>query len=262
MANKTISNYTTQASFASGDQILMQRGSTYYKVLAENLVAHLDSDSLTQGATNRYATNANLNTWLGMRDTDDLAEGATNLYLTNERIDDRVSALIQNGTGVTWTYNDGANTLTPQVTLTPFNSDALAQGESNLYAETYSATITHAQILALNSNRIDLVTDVAGDKYFWPTGIIAKFNNVGTTAYNNNGINILDDTTGTTLFQFGSGLLNSSTDEVFAGTIPAANLDLALGATLSIQAATGNPTGGNASNSLLIVVIGHTFALG
>ena len=43
--------------------------------------------------------------------TDDLAQGASNLYLTNEAIDDRVAALVQNTSTVTWTYNDVANTL-------------------------------------------------------------------------------------------------------------------------------------------------------
>jgi len=34
----------------------------------------------------------------------------------NESVDDRVAVLIQNGTGITWSYNDTANTLTPTVT--------------------------------------------------------------------------------------------------------------------------------------------------
>lgn len=57
--------------------------------------------------------------------TTNLAEG-TNLYFTDERVDDRVAALIQNGTGITWSYNDGAGTLTPTVTITQY-TDELAQ---------------------------------------------------------------------------------------------------------------------------------------
>lgn len=45
-------------------------------------------------------------------DTDDLSEGATNLYFTNERVDDRVNALLVQGTNITLTYDDGAGTLT------------------------------------------------------------------------------------------------------------------------------------------------------
>jgi len=48
--------------------------------------------------------------------TDAVPEGSTNLYFTNERVDDRAAALIQNGTGITWSYNDTAGTLTPTIT--------------------------------------------------------------------------------------------------------------------------------------------------
>ena len=64
-------------------------------------------------------------------DTGQLAEGS-NLYFTDERVDDRVANLIKNGTGINWTYNDAANTLTPTVTLAPFSTSQLVEG-SNLY---------------------------------------------------------------------------------------------------------------------------------
>lgn len=56
----------------------------------------------------------------------------TNLYYTNERVDDEVNALIQDGTGISWVYDDTGNTLTPTVTLAPFNTGDLAEGV-NLY---------------------------------------------------------------------------------------------------------------------------------
>lgn len=43
--------------------------------------------------------------------TDDIDEGTLNKYYTDERVDDRVGALIQGGTNVTVSYNDGSNTL-------------------------------------------------------------------------------------------------------------------------------------------------------
>lgn len=64
-------------------------------------------------------------------DTDDISEGA-NLYFTNERADDRVAALIQNGTGISWAYNDGAGTLVPTISLSPFSTTDLSEG-TNLY---------------------------------------------------------------------------------------------------------------------------------
>lgn len=45
---------------------------------------------------------------------------------SNEKVDDRVAALIQNGTGISWSYNDVANTLTPTVSITQY-TDELAQ---------------------------------------------------------------------------------------------------------------------------------------
>lgn len=63
--------------------------------------------------------------------TTDLAEG-TRLYYTDERVDDRVSTLIQAGTGISWAYDDTLGTLTPTVTLAPFTTTNLAES-GNLY---------------------------------------------------------------------------------------------------------------------------------
>lgn len=81
--------------------------------------------------TNLYYTQARFDTAFSGKSTTDLSEG-TNLYYTNERVDDRVSALIQNGTGISWSYNDVGNTLTPTVTLLPFSTTDLSEG-TNLY---------------------------------------------------------------------------------------------------------------------------------
>jgi len=66
-------------------------------------------------------------------DTDDLSEGAVNKYATNENIDDRVSNLILDGTGLTWTYNNPANTFTGNVSLSSFDTDDLSEGAINKY---------------------------------------------------------------------------------------------------------------------------------
>lgn len=49
-----------------------------------------------------------------------------------EAAQDAAAALIQNGTGISFVYDDAANTLTPTVTLAAFSTSNLAEG-SNLY---------------------------------------------------------------------------------------------------------------------------------
>jgi len=65
-------------------------------------------------------------------DSDDISEGITNLYFTDERVDDRAAALIQDGTGLAWTYSDVGNTLTGNISLASFDTGDLSEG-SNLY---------------------------------------------------------------------------------------------------------------------------------
>lgn len=82
------------------------------------LLGGLGDDDHTQ-----YHTDTRALTWLGTRSTSDLPEGS-NLYFTDERVDDRVAALLVAGTGITLTYNDGANTLTIDGSALYTNEDA------------------------------------------------------------------------------------------------------------------------------------------
>tara|TARA_R100001443_G_scaffold69282_1_gene77851 strand:+ start:15160 stop:17994 length:2835 start_codon:yes stop_codon:yes gene_type:complete len=85
--------------------------------------------------------------------TSDLSEGS-NLYFTNERTDDRVSALIQNGTGLTWVYDDAAGTLTGTVSLSSFNTSQLSES-GNLYytdARARAAISENSTQLSYNSS--------------------------------------------------------------------------------------------------------------
>jgi len=74
--------------------------------------------------------------------TDALAEGSTNLYYTAERVDDRVSNLINGGTGITATYDDAGNMLTLSATQSDLNTDNFTEGSTNLFT-TAVRTRTH-----------------------------------------------------------------------------------------------------------------------
>ncbi|WP_373078706.1 hypothetical protein [Zhongshania sp.] len=54
------------------------------------------------------------------------------IHFTLEDVDDRVAGLIQNGTGLSWAYDDVGNSLTGTVSLAPFSTSDLSEG-SNLY---------------------------------------------------------------------------------------------------------------------------------
>jgi hypothetical protein len=89
----------------------------------------------------------NGNTGVVVLDTDDIDEGITNLYFTDERSDDRVAALIQDGTGLDWTYDDGGNTLTGDVnnlTVTEFASPNISQWTNDAGYITSSQTFVYS----------------------------------------------------------------------------------------------------------------------
>jgi len=104
-------------------------------LLSADLDTEAELEAQLTDVTNVYTNNDGALTDDDLSDntTDDLAEGTSNLYFTNERVDDRVATLIQNGTGLSWTYDDVNNTLTGNVSLSPFSTDDLAEGSTNKY---------------------------------------------------------------------------------------------------------------------------------
>ena len=100
-------------------------------------------------------------------DTDALSEGTTNLYFTNERVDDRVAALIDGGTGISATYNDAGNLLSLAVDFGEINTDNLTEGSTNRFftqartrnAFTYGTGIQHDGSGGLSVTQSDINTD-------------------------------------------------------------------------------------------------------
>lgn len=54
----------------------------------------------------------------------------------SEAVDDRVAALVQNTSSLSWTYNDAGNTLSATVSLSPFSTSDLAEGTSLYFTNT------------------------------------------------------------------------------------------------------------------------------
>ena len=88
--------------------IVMSSGKTITGTISD--ISNHDTDSLSEGSSNLYFTNARADARIAAATTGDLTEGS-NLYFTNERVDDRVAALLTAGTGITLSYDDAAGTL-------------------------------------------------------------------------------------------------------------------------------------------------------
>ena len=126
-------------------------------------------------------------------DTDNLSEGSSNLYFTNERVDDRVASLLQNGTGISFTYNDSSNTLTPVISLSSFDTDNLSEGSSNLYHTTERVQDIVGAMFSSNTETgitvsyedgdgtIDLVVATQSDNNFTTT-LLNKLNAIESNA--------------------------------------------------------------------------------
>lgn len=132
----------------------------YTDEMAQDAIATLIQNGT--GITWSYNDGANTLTptiSLSSFSTSNLSEGS-NLYYTDERVDDRVAALIQNGTGISWSYNDGSNTFTPTVSLSSFSTTNLSEG-SNLY---YTNARADARIALQAGNANGLATLDSGGK--------------------------------------------------------------------------------------------------
>ena len=134
-------NVTGQVSDISNHSTSdLSEGSSLYFTDARSFAAFdtrlgtKDTGDLAEGS-NLYYTIARWDTRLAQKTTDNITEGSTNLFFTNERTDDRVAALIQNGTGLTWTYDDTAATFTGVVSLSPFNTSQLSESGSLYFTE-------------------------------------------------------------------------------------------------------------------------------
>ena len=126
-----------RAQDAIGSIVQSGTGSTWEYQSGSSLKVNVNlnpftTDNLSEGSSNRYYSSALFDNDFSNKTTDALTEGTNNLYLTNERVDDRVSTLIQDNDAITWVYDDANDTFTPSISLSPFDTGDLSEG-SNLY---------------------------------------------------------------------------------------------------------------------------------
>ena len=104
------------------------------RIAETNVTQHEAALSITESQISdfgSYATTTALSSHTG--DTSNPhSVTASQLSDFAEAVDDRVAVLVQDGTGITWTYVDASNTLTGNVSLASFTTSDLSEG-TNLY---------------------------------------------------------------------------------------------------------------------------------
>jgi hypothetical protein len=141
-----------------------------------------------------------------------LAEDALPLGDFSESVDDRVAALIQNGTNITWTYDDPAGTLTPAIT-----SAALTRVDDTNVTLTLGGSPGSA---VLNATSITVGWSGLLDPSRGGTGISALGTGVATWLGTPSSANLaaaVTDETGSGALVFGSAPTIAS--PTFSGTI-------------------------------------------
>lgn len=138
------------------------------KASGGNVSGGADTDDLPVGATNKYYTTALHNTDFDLRlitkSTDDLSQGTGNLYYVEEVLQDHLgNEFIKNGTEVQWSYDDGANTLTPIMS-------------NNTIATTRLANGANAQFLVASGTGVWYPRTMSGDGSISNVGVLTVTN--------------------------------------------------------------------------------------
>jgi len=98
--------------------------------------ANDEVDFTVEPSLSNYTNDAGFVSDLSGFTTDDLAEGSANLYYSDERVDDRVNGLLQEGNGVTLTYDDAGGSLT--IAASDVTAEEIQDSAWNVLAGTQS----------------------------------------------------------------------------------------------------------------------------
>ena len=111
LTNKTLTSPVLNGTISGTsikDEDNMSSDSATHLATQQSIKAYVDAQVATKDALSELSG-----------DSDDITEGTTNLFFTNERVDDRVDSLLTaDGSNITLTYDDTANTLTIAATDT------------------------------------------------------------------------------------------------------------------------------------------------
>ena len=132
-------------------------------------VVVLDSDDISEGATNQYFTSARFDSQLATKDSDDITEGATNQYFTSSRFDSSFSAKsttdLSEGTNLYFTdaradARIGAasvNDLSDVAVTTPSNGQALIYNSTS--GDWENSALPSAPVTSVNTQTGAVVLD-------------------------------------------------------------------------------------------------------
>lgn len=187
--------------------------------------------------------NYDFDAWLDAFDTDDLTEGATNFWYTDERVDDRVASLIQNGTGIGWTYVDGSNTLTANL------QDPSTEDQNIRLVAISTGVINGTAIGTLNSVPVVITATPPANGTIAPVTLGVRMSKPAGAAWTSNNILVEDVATGQTLATIPAAVLTD-------GRMVIVNFDNAPstfnagGSGIQLKIQTTDPSGGDSGDSL------------
>lgn len=72
-----------------------------------------------------------------------LSVPSSNIVGLEESVDDRVATLIQNGTGITWVYDDIGGTLTPSVSLSAYSDEQAQDAVGGILVDTSTIDLSY-----------------------------------------------------------------------------------------------------------------------
>ena len=113
--------------------------------------AVLDDDTFGTATATTLASSESIKAYVDAQTTSEIAEGS-NQYFTNERVDDRVNSLLTAGTGITLTYDDGADSLTIAGSAQYGDSDVESYLSGGTGVTFSSGEISIGQDVATSSN--------------------------------------------------------------------------------------------------------------